>query len=337
VKKIYFLIVEISCAALIFAAEAGISVGIRYFDKQLYYPQTGNILVQVTITNNSAGIYRFRLSDDRAFSLDFDVRTLANRKVDSADILVRKRTRRQQIFFREISLDSGESLSFIENIRDWRLLDKPGSFIVQAKFYPNLFSTENAVLDGNQDFGKLAGLEAEDDGVIETLVSNRLNLHIRAPEILNSEGIPVALEEETQAVFFRERIPPDEVVSWTLHGRQKSQWEKFFLYLDLEQMLLRDAARGRVWRAESEEGRRRMLVLYRENLSKQAIDGDISAIPFEFTIERTNYNSDEGTVSVLEKFKTGDYTERKRYTYYLRRTDGIWLIVDYSVQNLGTE
>jgi hypothetical protein len=336
-KKICLVIAQVFCAALLLAAESGISVGIRYYDKRLYYPETGDILVQVTITNNSGGTYRFRLSDDRAFSLDFDVRTLSNRKVDDADILVRKRTRRQQIFFREVSLDSGESLSFIENIRDWRQLDKPGSYIVQAKFYPALFKTEGADTVKNQGFEDLAGLVDESGIGAEAFVSNRLNLSIRAPEILDSDGIPVALEEETQAVFYREHIPPDEVVSWTLQSRQKSQWEKFFLYLDLEQMLLRDAARGRSWRAAPEEGRRRMLASYREDLSKQIIDGDISAIPFEFAIERTTYNSDEGTVVVLEKFKTGAYTELKRYTYYLRRAGGIWLIVDYVVQNLGTE
>jgi hypothetical protein len=80
-----------------------------------------------------------------------------------------------------------------------------------------------------------------------------------------------------------------------------------------------------------------MLARYRQELQGAKIDGDISAIPYEFTIERTTYNADEGTVTVLEKFKTGDYTERKRYTYYLSRVDDIWTIVDYVVINLGTE
>lgn len=327
---------------ILFAAEpSGISVGIRYYDKQLYYPQNGSIFVQVTVTNNSSSVYRFRLPDDRVFSLDFDVRTPGNRQVENADILVRKRSGQRRIFFRELSLDPGESFSFVENIRDWRQLDKPGSYIVQAKFYPGLFKNGNSAVSTSENSGGfelLGGFQAgnEESGE-EALVSNRLNLHIRAPAVTDLDGIPVALEEETQALYFREHIPPDEVVSWTLQSRQKSQWEKFFLYLDLEQIVQRDAARERAWRAESEEGRRRMLALFRESLSKQTIDSDISAIPFEFKIERTTYNADKGTVIVLEKFKTGDYTEVKRYTYYLERTDGVWTIVDYVVQNLGTE
>jgi hypothetical protein len=42
-------------------------------------------------------------------------------------------------------------------------------------------------------------------------------------------------------------------------------------------------------------------------------------------------------VVVLEKFRTGTYVERKRYTYYLHRRDDVWTISDYTVQNLGTE
>jgi hypothetical protein len=340
VKKIYIAILHVFFAAALYAASPdGIDLGIRYFDKQLYYPQTGEIFLYITLTNNSSGAYRFRLSDDRAFSLDFDALTPANRQIENADILIRKRATKQRIFFREVTLEPGESFSFTENIREWRQLDKPGSYIVQAKFYPGLLQTVNDAADNeNASFEILTGLTNKDesDGQ-DVIISNRLNLHVRAPAILNSDGIPVALEEETQAVYFREHLPPDEVVMWTLRSRQKSQWEKFFLYLDLERMVTRDASRGRMWRSESEEGRRRMIARYREDLGKQLIDGDISAIPYEFIIERTTYNADEGTVSALEKFKTGDYTERKRYTYYLRRISDIWLIVDYVVQNLGTE
>jgi hypothetical protein len=342
----------IFCSALLFAEDfSGIDVEIRFFDKRLYYPRTGNIFVRVTLTNNSSEPYSFRLSEDRAFSLDFDVRTLANRPVENADAFMRKRSGQRQVFFREVILDTGESLSFTENIRDWRRLDTPGSYIVQAKFYPGLFKAGNGGMDVRSGFetpigapagspagapiGTVAEYGEAGQGV---LVSNRLNLHIRSPaDILSADGAPAALEEETQAVYFRESLPPDEVVAWTLTSRQKSQWEKFFLYLNIEQLILNDAARERKWRSESEEGRQRMLAKYREDLRKQVIDGDITAIPYEFSIERTTYNSDEGTVSVLEKFRMGGYNERKRYTYYLRRDAGVWTIVDYIAQNLGTE
>jgi hypothetical protein len=82
-----------------------------------------------------------------------------------------------------------------------------------------------------------------------------------------------------------------------------------------------------------------MTARYREELRNTVVDGDIATIPTEYTIERTTYSAEEGTVIVLEKFKvpTGNYTERKRFTYTLRRRDNIWTIVDYVVFNLGTE
>ena len=80
-----------------------------------------------------------------------------------------------------------------------------------------------------------------------------------------------------------------------------------------------------------------MIADYRQRLQSAVIDGDIAVIPTEFTMERTQYNNTEGTVTVLEKFRTGNFTERKRYTYFLRQKDSIWTIINYSVVNLGTE
>jgi len=71
--------------------------------------------------------------------VDFDIRTVSNRRVDPADILIRKRTTNQQVFFREIAVESGESFSFVEDIRDYVSLKQPGSFIVQARVYPELY------------------------------------------------------------------------------------------------------------------------------------------------------------------------------------------------------
>jgi hypothetical protein len=80
-----------------------------------------------------------------------------------------------------------------------------------------------------------------------------------------------------------------------------------------------------------------MLARYRRELQSETVDNDIATIPKDFAIERTQYGADEGTVTVLEYFQVGTYTEKKRYTYYLRRRDDIWTIEDYSVVNLGTE
>jgi hypothetical protein len=307
-----------------FAVE-NIELTIRFFDKRVYHLAESPILVQVAIANNSPGSYSFRLADDRAFSVDFNVRTVSNRTLEAAPPLVRKRAGFQQVFFREVTVESGESFSFVEDIRDYVDFRNSGAYVIQARLFPALYRGPAAAQDAVNTGG--------------TLESNRLSLNLRPASIPGPDGIPLEMDVETNAVLVREKLPPDEVVDYMLTARQKSQWEKFLLYLDLESLLLRNGARARQWRSESEEGRRRMMARYREELQSTVIDGDIAAIPTEYSIERTGYSTEEGTVIVLEKFKVpaGTYTERKRYTYTLRRKDNVWVIVDYVVLNLGTE
>jgi hypothetical protein len=295
---------------------ADVTFNIRYFDKRIYYVADSPIYVQVTVTNNNTTPFRFKLADERAFSLDFEVKTMANITLASADPLIRKRNQNQRVYFRELSLESGESFSFVEDIRDYVALSNSGAYVVQAVLYPELYRTMN----------------------IPSLLSNRLSLSVRPGLLPGSNGLPLEMDVETNAILVREKLPPDQVVEYFLIARQRSQWEKFFLYLDLEAMIVRDNVRQRQWRVESEEGRLRLLSQYRMDLQSAGVDGDIAMIPTEFKVEQTNYTAEDGTVIVEEKFRTGtNYTERKRYTYHLRRRDDVWTIVDYTVLNLGTE
>jgi hypothetical protein len=312
-------------ARFVFGAGEGATVSIRFYDKQIYHLASEPILVQVTITNNGPLPYRFRLAEDRVFSLDFDVRTLQNRTVPQAEALLRKRTGSRQVYLRDVAVEAGESFSFIEDLRHYAAIEDAGAYVIQAKVYPESYRMS---LDGSSSNG--TGSQA-------MLSSNRLQLTVRPPAIPGPDGLPVALDVETKANLVREKLPPDEVVSWTIHARQKSQWEKFFLYINLEAMVSRDGSRQRQWRAESEEGRIRMVARYRSDLMESTVDGDISMIPSDFTIERTAYNAENAEVTVLELFRQNNFTERRRYTYYLRRDGDFWSIVDYVVINLGTE
>ena len=319
------------------SASQAIDISIRFFDKRIYYAEKDPIYVQITISNNSPLSYRFKLADERAFSIDFDIRTVTNRQLDQADTLTRKRSQSQQVFFREIAVEPGESFSFVEDLRDYVNLLQSGTFVVQARAYPELRRSATV----NQRLINSAmpdtHISAAPLSAVQILESNRLSLNIRPPVLYGDDGAPVEMDSATGAVLVRQKLPPDQVVEYLLTARQKTQWEKFFLYLDLEAMLSRDAVRKRKWLSESEAGRRQMMKNYREALQNTSIDDDISTIPIEFTIERTAYTPSEGTVTVIQKFRDLEVISRKRYTYYLVQRDGIWTVVDYSVINLGTE
>jgi hypothetical protein len=318
-RIVLFLIILLGAPGLSLLSGGEVGFNIRYFDKRIYYLSPDPILVQITITNNSPQTYRFKLAEDRVFSVDFDVRTTTNRTIEPTQNLIRKRTENRQVYFRELTIESGEAFSFVENLRDYADFRMPGSYVVQANMFPELIDPLNPK-------------RAEP----QPLRSNPLSLIIRFPPP-SEPGAPEVLDEATGAALVREKLPPDEVVSYLLTARQRSQWEKFFLYLDVEAMVSRDPARQRQWRGESEEGRQRMITRYREELRQNIVDRDIATIPTEFTIERTDYNNKEGTVVVLEKFRNPGYTEKKRYTYYLSRSGNVWTVVHYTVTNLGTE
>jgi len=320
-----FILLAFACIPFLYSAETALGTvefNIRFFDRRIYYVESDPIFIQVTITNNSPSPYRFKLADDRAFSVDFDIRSMSNRQLPMADSLLRKRTSNNQIFFREIAIESGESFSFVEDIRDYVSFAQSGSYRIRAKVYPEL-------------------LKAPLNAAIE---SNYLSLNLRPALINGQDGLPVEMDIATGAVLVRQALPPDEVVTYMLLARQQSHWERFFLYLDIESMLRRDPFQGRKYNAENEEGRRRMVNEFRKNLQ---VSGDpfvtgatydnIITTPTTFDILRTEYTNNEGSVVVLQRYRMFNYTELRHYTYFLEKRDNIWSIVNYTVMGMGTE
>ncbi|MCL2175523.1 MAG: hypothetical protein FWB73_05700 [Treponema sp.] len=301
-----------------------VEFNIRLVDRRIYYIANAAkgidpIYVQVNITNNSPNPYRFKLADDRAFSIDVDVRSMTNRQLPQADSLLRKRTETGKIFFREISIETGESYSFIENLRDYVRFEQPGSYRLRVFVYPELFRTAAAPAS---------------ERPIET---NYLNVNLRPALIPGPDGLPLEMDVATGAVLVKQQLPPDEVVAYMITSRQESQWERFFLYLDLESMLLRNEHQRRRYIAENEAGRRRMVNEFRQSLKESVIDNTIAQVPMFFEILKTEYNHSEATVVVLQKYRMPNYVELRHYTYFLERKDNFWIIVHYGVQGMGTE
>jgi hypothetical protein len=123
-----------------------------------------------------------------------------------------------------------------------------------------------------------------------------------------------------------------------LNARQRGDWDKFFLYIDVEGLYLQDRGREESYqRRLSDSERRAALRDYRDSLTRGTTVDEFLLIPTEFEIQKTSYTPVEAIVLVIEKFDYTDFTEVKQFTYYLRRRDRIWTLYNYEVQNLRTE
>ena len=322
VKRSIFLIItflSIFCHS-IFAQNLtnqnnGIDVSIKYYNKTVYYPESSEenpIYVHITIANNGTEPFRFKLADDRMFSIDFNAFNVKNKSLPQQENLISKRTTSQTVYFREISIESGEEYSFIENLKDYIVIEDTGIYYFDLKFYPELYKNK-----------------------LNFIKSNRLTLDVRPSPDIAVAMLPTNVANS--AVLTPEAISPDKVIEQTIIARQRELWDQFFLYMDVEQMFTRDAARDRKYRTASADERTRMIANYKADLMLSKIDNDIVSIPERFSIERTTYSQTEGTVTVIQWFKYDTFTEKKRYEYFLRQRDGIWLIYDYRVENLGSE
>ncbi len=290
----------------------GINFSISFYNKKVYF-LGDDIWIEAVISNNSIKSFHFKIAENRYYSLDFSVKTVTNIVLNHSESFLIARSSNEPVFFREITLDPGEKYGILVKLNDFIRFSKPDQYIVKGAFYPLLFEGNNPPY----------------------YLSNRLILDIRPALKTGKERELTNLT--TGEPITREPIPPDEVVSFTLRARQKGQWNRFFLYLNLEELLKRNPRRKLIYQKLSEEDRRRMLAKFREELEKKVVDKDILVIPSEFRIVKTEYTPFEGTVEVIEKFKYSDYTEVKKYTYYLRRKDRYWMIINYEIQNLGTE
>lgn len=293
------------------------TVSIRFFNRTIYYPNEAEenpVYVHITISNKGNKTLRFNLADDRMFSADFQAFTVKNKNIPLTKNIEEKRSTNRTVYFRQISLENGEEYSFVENVKDYLLFTEPSIYYLELNFYPELYKSKD----------------------LAAIKSNRLTLEIRpSPSAASSSVLPV--KTNTVEILKQQNISPDQVVEQTIIARQKSLWDQYFLYLDLEELLKKNSLKKRQYNSASEEERFNMLEEYKSNLKTSRIETNIVAIPEKFEIENTSYTKTEGTVIVIEWFKYQGYREKKKYTYYVRQRNGIWQIYDYNVDNLGTE
>ena len=294
------------------AASAEPSLSIRFFDKKIFFPGS-EIPVLVTISNPGSATYRFKLADDRLYSLSFEARTPANKVLDMSDAYKTAMGVSKPVFYREISIEPGEEYSFKESLDRFIRVDAPGSYSVTAFFQPELVGSGASVI----------------------LSSNALALSIRP-----SPSLPPASDQVRAGVaelLKPQALPPDEVVARTIAALQKGNWNEYYLYLDLESLYTADPSLTAAYDADSEEGRRIALERFKADLQAEPESQAVSTRPYFFEILETRYTPGRGYVAVLEKFEERQLRAIREYTYELARTGDIWYIVGYVVQNKGVE
>lgn len=304
-----------AAAALILAASgvaAEPNLSIRFFDKRIVFPG-GEIPIMVTISNSGNSTYRFKLADDRLYSLSFDARTPTNRALDMSDAYKSAMGESKPVFYREIAIKPGEEYSFKEGLERFIRVDGPGSYTLTASFYPELVGPSSSA----------------------PLTSNALTLSVRpSPDLPPASD---AVRAQTAELLKPQAISPDEVVRRTIVALQKGLWSEFLLYLDLESLLSMDADRKAAYDADSDEGRRIALERYRADLQAESSAQAVSIRPYFFEILETRYTPARGYVTVLEKFQERQLRLVKEYTYELARSGEVWYVVGYVVHNKGVE
>ncbi|HAE21466.1 MAG TPA: hypothetical protein DCG47_03960 [Spirochaetaceae bacterium] len=299
-------------AILLASVSAQAQLSISLYDKRIYMPGS-EIPVKVTIRNDTPLTYRFKLAEERRHSIGFDLRSLSNRAIQASDAWKRAMASSSPVYYRELSLLPGEEYSFIEDLRDYVHIDEAGAYVLRCRFWPELSA------------GGTAG----------ALESNALSLSLRPG--VPSPAAAQLFRADTAEILKPERIGPDEVVRRTINARQRGQWNEFFLYLDIESLLLGNPDKKRAYTRESDDGRRRMLEAYKADLMANIVDQDIIVIPSSYEISETRYRPSTGTVTAILKFAYDGFSMVKQYSYELEKRDDIWYIVAYTVLNKGTE
>ncbi len=297
----------------IYAAEYNIDFNIRYFDKKIYYPGD-DVQIKASVVNNSPKDFRFNLSENKIFNIQLNVKTLNNRLLDPSEKLIIESSRNGNTFYREVILGPGEEFSFIVDLDNYTNINKPGMYIIEGMFTSNLNNPSEYLL-----------------------ISNRLPLSVRPSS--NEREFTEYLDYKTGKILKANPIPPDEAVKYMIESRQKSLWPRFFLYIDIKELMLNDSNIKRKFERSTEEEQQLLIKEFKDQMENVRLQSDqsIVVVPTNFEILHTSYSSNKATVIVREEFQQIGFISIKSFTYFLHRRDGIWKIYNYEVKNIGTK
>ena len=277
------------------------------------FSQDDKIDVKISITNESNSEISCFIADDKKYSFNFRMMTMQNKIVPYKKDFIIAFNRIQPVFFNTLKLDPNEGYSYVVSLNEFFDI-MPGQYLVFADFYPDLKKNDNKAL---------------------ALTSNRLTVNIRQKE----RGKTTLAEIKNAEVGERLHVEvksPDDIVRFMLKSRMNQEWDRFFLYLDLEKLILLNNVFASSYKRADLAKKQELIEEFKEYLKQNTID-TISYLPHNFRIVRTEYTEGRAKVEVEVEFKYIDYIEKKYYTYFFSKKGNIWYIDSYEVMNLGAK
>jgi hypothetical protein len=289
------------------------SVFIRFHDKKIYHLEKP-VIVEFQIVNHSSEPYLFITSFNKMFTFDFELRSMTNRIVEHSRQYMIDSTQFEPVLNDKIVLKKDEVYGVRIDISSWFDIQEPGEYILKGVFYPNLKTG------------------SEDD--IKVYSDNELYLFLNPPY---SEELRLAKREEEIRKLKAEALPPYEVVEVMLKSLQERDFEKYFLYIKIDEFMKQFKNAYEMYQ-NTPDGRKPAV----EEIFRQYLRGENTLerlsfaehIPHDFEIERTVIEKNDATVTVKEIFRYINVIEEKRYTYNLHLYDGKWQVYSYTIVNI---
>jgi hypothetical protein len=317
VQKLIFQLLFILFISTIFAEESRISQDSLILKIELSTPkifkQNDNIYLDIKLINNSPSPVSTFISDDKKYCFDFQILTMQNQEIEHSKDYITSFHRVQTIFKSKIDLEPNQGYSYKISLNDYFEMDKTGQFYIKGFYYPELKNSDN-----------------KDQ---KTLMSNQLTINIK-PKDLEEKFISEKKSVEEEKRLNAEKRAPDEIIEYMLNARMNKEWEKYFLYLDLEKLILtNNLFKNNFLKADSEK-QKELIAQFKIYLQKDTID-DISYLPHSYEIVKTEYfPNGKGKVEVIIQHKYIDYIQKKYYTYFLYKREKIWYVYSYEVMNM---
>ncbi|APR65059.1 hypothetical protein baBA2_000618 [Borrelia anserina] len=312
-RKLLFVVSLMLVPFILFPRDyKGLDFNIKFFNQSIYRVNS-NVSVEVSLGNSSDDLITLEIGDIHTFGFDFDVTDVTNIKVKRSLEYVKNRSKNVAIPVRTLSLRPSERFSVVMSLNQFVQFDKDGVYFVKGMFFPDISDPQ------------------------KRLESNTITLFLK-PKTDDIAGkfdfSNLSSNRDIQNVLKKEDLSPDKVVEYLFSALRLGEREKFFLYVDIESLILNDQNKSYLYKQELKSGSNSMLEEYKEYLWNDS-NSDISKVPSKFSIVETTYTDSTGKVVSDVYFEDGNFYVAKRYVFFLRKYDYYWIIYDYTVQNTG--